>query len=93
MRYIIVHLSAGYCGTDAVEFLTYEDSVTDAEIQEDVDELVYNHAEAYEYLETGWGEDFESDEDRDYYYSQAADYSAWEEVDEQTWLEQKDIYE
>ena len=56
-----------YAGTDQ-EYWVLADS--DKDIYEgDLEIWAYENAEAYEYLATGWGEDFETEEDREDYYA------------------------
>lgn len=40
-------------------------------------ELAYQCAESYEYLETGWDDDFENEDDREAYYENALSYCGW----------------
>lgn len=56
-----------YCGTD-VSYWVFADHEGDIP-EEDLNDCVYEHAEGFSYLVTGWGEDFESEEDRDDYYA------------------------
>ena len=56
-----------YCGTDQ-EYWVLADSEENID-KNDLEVWVYENAEAYEYLATGWGEDWESEEDRENYYA------------------------
>lgn len=68
MKYVKFNYSTPYCGTDEENYCVYDDDITEEELDEILGELIQSHAESFKYLATGWGEDFESDEDRLAYY-------------------------
>ena len=57
-----------YCGSD-MEYWVFADSEDDI-LKDDLETWAYENGESYEYLATGWGEDFESEEVRDEYYAE-----------------------
>ena len=56
-----------YCGTDT-EYWVLAEKEDDID-PEDMEDLVRDNAEGFEYLATGWDEDFESEEEREDYYA------------------------
>ena len=56
-----------YCGTD-MEYWVFANSDTDI-CQSDLDEWTFENGQSYEYLATGWGDEFASEEERDDYYA------------------------
>lgn len=78
MRYIIVNRSNGYCGCDGEEYYAFPDVATDRDIDKYVEEGMYDYAASYSYLVRGWGKDWESEEEAEYYYSNC--YFVWEEI-------------
>lgn len=71
-RYIIVTRSNGYCGCDSTEYYVFPEGTTDNEIDEYIEEGMYDYAESYEYIARGWDNDWESEEDEEYYYNECA---------------------
>lgn len=72
-KYIIMNFGNGYHGCYQTEKVELADIFEQCEVtEEDIDEYVYQqaleNAESYEYVATGYGNDFESEEDRDFYY-------------------------
>lgn len=47
MRFVKFEMSAGFCGTDAVEYGKFSDDTPEEEIDEIALELVQNHCESY----------------------------------------------
>lgn len=80
-RYIIVTRHNGYCGCDSTEYYIFPEETTDSEIDEYIEEGMYDYSESYEYLVTGWGEDWESEDDREEYYDNCG--FDWHEADEE----------
>lgn len=74
MLYVKCFCENGYCGCDMEDVLTFEEGTSEIEIDECIRDIAIDHAESFEYVATGWGNDFESDEDRDFYYENI-DYS------------------
>lgn len=87
MKYIRFYGSNGYCGCEYEEYVAFEDDITEAQLDEYSNELCDENAETYEYVETGWGESFESEEDQEYYYESARDYSGWDYVSKEEYEE------
>ena len=86
MRYFHLSGGNGYCGCDWDEYI----AVTEEELESDpfyvescADNFAYEYAESYEYVVTGWDEDWECDEDREDYYDSISDYTNWEEITEE----------
>jgi len=68
-RYIKFIVGTPYIGTEETIYEIYSGDTTDDFLNKILEEHICNNAESYEYLATGWGEDFESEEDRDNYYA------------------------
>lgn len=85
MRFIKFFGENGYCGCDFEQYEAYEDDMTDDVLDEIAADLVQENAENYEYTATGWGNSFESEEDREFYYENAS--GGWEEVTEEEYNE------
>lgn len=87
-RYIIVTRSNGYCGCDSTEYYIFPEETTDNEIDEYIQEGMYDYAEQYEYVAIrGWGEDWEDEDDREAYYDNCG--FDWHEATE----EEREDYE
>ena len=74
-----------YCGTDTTYWVlaAKEDDID----TEDLNDWVYEHAENFSYLVNGWGEDFETEEEREDYYADcgydiSGPYDLYEAVEE-----------
>lgn len=80
MRYIRFRGSTPYCGTAYDEVEEFDDSVTDEELDEISEDKRLQNAESYEYLATGWGDDFETEEEREQYYEDCE--GSWEIAEE-----------
>ena len=76
----------GYCGCDWEEYQAFEE-FNEKEFDEILEELSYENAESYEYIATGWGEDFETEDDREDYYDRALSEGNWFEVTEEEYEE------
>lgn len=76
----------GYCGCDWEEYQAFEE-FNEKEFDEILEELSYENAESYEYVATGWGEDFETEEEREDYYDRALSEGNWFEVTEEEYEE------
>lgn len=76
----------GYCGCDWEEYQAFED-FNEKKFDEILEELSYANAESYEYIATGWGEDFETEDDREDYYDRALSEGNWFEVTEEEYEE------
>lgn len=81
--FVRITYSNGYCGCDETEVLEVE-NMEEAETY--ANENTYQYGESYEHVATGWDEDFESEEDRDYYYENCT-YSI-EEITEEEYQEE-----
>ena len=77
-RYIHFMGETPYCGTDYNDYIEFEDGTPNNVIDEYSDELCQQNAESFEYLATGWDEDWESEEERESYYENC--YGSWEEI-------------
>ena len=66
MRYFKFTLDTPYCGTQAVEYNEFTDDVTEKELEQYGEDAKNEHASGYEYLLTGWDDDyFDTEEERD----------------------------
>ena len=86
MRYIKIEVGNGYCGCDNTEYVEFENDITDAEIDAYAIELARDNAESFEHVATGWDEDFETENDREFYYEGA--WFEWEEISEEEYNEE-----
>lgn len=77
-RYFKFTANTPYCGTENTEYLELSDTVTEAELNEIAAEMAHENGESYDYLHTGWDEDFEDEEDEQWYYDSCT--CNWEEV-------------
>lgn len=89
-RYIVATRSNGYCGCDSTEFLTFPEGTSDAEIDSYIEEGMYDYAESYSHVATGWGNGFESKEDEEEYYMNAT--FDWREATKEE-IETEEFYE
>ena len=70
-----------YCGTDTI-YWVFADHEGDIP-EEELNDWVYENAGSFEYLATGWDEDFETEEDREDFYADCGyDISGPYELDE-----------
>ena len=83
MIYVRFYGGNGYSGCNYEEYVAFEDDIDEQSINEYSNELCDENAETYEYVETGWGESFESEEDQEYYYESARDCSGWDDVSQE----------
>jgi len=81
-RYVIVTRYNGYCGCDSTEYYIFPEGMADGEIDEYIEEGMYDYAEDYEYVARGgWDEDWESEDDREEYYNNCG--FDWREADDE----------
>ena len=80
-RYIIVTRYNGYCGCDSVEYYAFPDVATNRDIDEYIDEGMYDYAQSYSHVATGWGNVWESEGAEEYYYTNCDFY--WVEISEE----------
>lgn len=85
MKYIKFYGGNGYCGCDFEQYEVYEDDVTKETLAEIAYDLANDNAQSYEYIVTGWDEDFESEEEKESYYEDI-EYG-WEEVTKEEYEE------
>ena len=78
MKYIRFYGGNGYCGCDYEYYESFGDDTSENEIETYATELGYENAESYEYVATGWNEDFETEDDRQEYYEDALSYCGWD---------------
>lgn len=90
--YIHFSFSNGYCGCDEEDYICrtianddISQQAIDDSIQEEFEDKMYEYLEEYEYIATGWGEDWESEEDREEYYQ--GGYCGWEYITEEEYHE------
>lgn len=80
--------SNGYCGCNREDYICrividddISQSAIDSFIQEEFETEMYEYLETYEYVATGWGKDWESEEDREAYYQ--GEYCNWNYITEE----------
>ena len=78
MKYVRFYGGNGYCGCDYEEYVMFDDDCPEDEIENYSSQLAYENAETYEYVVTGWNEDWESEEDREWYYEDVLGYCGWD---------------
>lgn len=84
MRYIKFTGGNGYCGCDIEDYAAYED-ISDEELNNIAEIYALDNGSTYEYVATGWGRDWECEEDRDYYYDGC--WCIWEEISKEEFEE------
>ena len=78
MKYFKIVGGNGYCGCDFEDVVALPEEVAN-EIEQIAYDMAIENAESYEYIVTGWHNDWESEEDRDSYYDEAcANTNYWE---------------
>ena len=82
--FVRINYSNGYCGCDGSEVLEVE-NIEEAEAY--AAEGIYDYAEPYTYVATGWDEDFESEEEEEAYYENCI--FDIEEITEEEYQEEK----
>ena len=87
MVYVKFSGGNGYCGCDFEEYEAYDHEVDDDFLNEVLDELVRDNGESFEYVATGWDNDFESEEERESYYSNCS--GSWEIITEEEYRENR----
>jgi len=78
MKYVRFYGGNGYCGCDYEEYYQFSDDCPEEEIETCSMDLGYENAENYEYVVTGYDEDFETEDDRQQYYEDALSYCGWD---------------
>lgn len=63
MRYFEFYAETPYNGADETELCTYPDDVTEKQLNDDCETWGRSHCEGYEYLATGWDEEWEDEEE------------------------------
>lgn len=79
-----------YSGTENTDYRIFKERPTDAELDEMAEEFGQLNAESFEYLVTGWDEDYfdgdEKDEALENYYADCT--GTWEEITEEEYNEE-----
>lgn len=78
MKYVRFYGGNGYCGCDYEYYEEFPDDIPESELNIISQDYAYENAESFEYVVTGWGESWESPEDRDDYYDSIFDYCGWD---------------
>lgn len=90
MYYFRFTADTPYCGTELVDYQQFEERPTDAELDEIAEGMARNNAESFEYLVTGWDEDYfdgdEKDEALENYYEDCT--GTWEEISAEEYNEE-----
>ena len=92
MIYVKFIVSTEYCGTENIIFSAYEDDTPESTIENDFLEQVRVNAESYEYLCTGWDDEYFDDEEEreqalEWYYDDADSNSYWNYITEEEYRE------
>ena len=85
MRYFHLSGGNGYCGCDWDEYIAVTEEDLESNpfyVESCADNFAYEYAESYEDVE-----DWECEEDREDYYESISDYTDWEEITEEEYLE------
>lgn len=85
MRYFKFMYDNGVITGAENEYVEFDDNVTEAELNDYGAEALYDYADSYEYLATGYGNNFEDEDERDAYYENC-DFS-YKEVTEEEYME------
>ena len=85
MQYVRMVFDNGYSECREENYLAFDDECTERDINMYAQENLQDYAESYAYVETGWGNDFEDEEDEGYYYENC-DYD-WDFISEEEWKE------
>lgn len=85
-RYIKITAGTPYCGTEEDFFYIVDDDTTEEFINDFAEEILQRHVESFEYLATGWDEDWESEEQKENYYADC--YVSWEEISKEEFWEE-----
>ena len=86
MKYVKFYLDNGYGGTQ-IDYASFENEVSEDEIDEMLTELAEDNAEAFEYLAMDGGE-WASDEEQEEYYENASTYCTWAYVTEEEYYDE-----
>ena len=90
MKYVKMWVDTPYCGTKNTQYLEVPDDVDENDLNEECEEWSYSNADDYSYLATGWGEDFEDEDEREDYYADCSSYSGWTFISEEEYLETRE---
>nr|DAI57109.1 MAG TPA: hypothetical protein [Caudoviricetes sp.] len=74
MKYYKFITDTPYAGTENTFYLAFENDVSESFLEECAEEFRTQNAQDYEYLATGWCEDWESDEEMEQYYESCSCY-------------------
>ena len=86
MKYVKFYLDNGYGGTQ-IDYASFENEVSEDEIDEMLTELAEDNAEAFEYLAMD-GDEWASDEEQEEYYENASTYCTWAYVTEEEYYDE-----
>lgn len=87
MKYVRFYGNNGYCGCDYEEYVMFDDECPIEEIDDYSAQLAYENAESFEYIARGgWDSDWESEDEREFYYEDALSYCGWEYCTEKEFL-------
>lgn len=84
MQYVRICYDNGYAGCCDEHYLAFDDECTEEYINGFVSEGLYDYAESYSHVASGW-EGFENEEDEEYYYENC--YYDWEFISKEEWEE------
>jgi len=86
MKYVRFYGDNGYCGCNYEEYISFEDNITEEEIEAYSNDIAYQNAESYEYMLTG-RMDWENEDERESYYEDALSYCGWEYCSKEEYIE------
>lgn len=87
MKYVKFMCETPFCGTELEEYCAFEDNITEEELDDILNDMVYDNAQSFEYCATGWGSDFESEEEREAYYEDCC--GSWVYISKEEYEENK----
>lgn len=87
MKYVKFMCETPFYGTDSEEYCAFEDNITKEELDDILNDMVYDNAQSFEYGATGWNSDFESEEEREAYYEDC--YGSWVYISKEEYEENK----
>lgn len=74
------HVATPYAGTESIYKEQSETPIAEIDLNEMLADYVYEKAESFAYLRTGWEEDFEDEEDREMWIADCFESSYWEQL-------------
>ena len=83
MKYIYkFYVDTPYCGTNDEYTMSFDHKLSDIEAGEMLEDYVYEKAESFAYLRTGWNGEFEDEDSWEMWLEDCFESSSWELVEE-----------